>query len=129
MSIRIFQTDTPLADSNVLRLRDLLRAGTMTAAGEKNADVPAIVRDIIEQVQQRGDGAVVELTERIDRIKLKPSELRIGPERIRQAHLAADGEFLKLARRVTANIRQYQQHIKVQASTCPAGRRFILQPC
>jgi histidinol dehydrogenase len=115
MAIRIIQTDQPLQNAEVLALRDLLRAGALTAAGEGRLDVTAIVRDIIDQVAQRGDAAVIELTERIDHVKLKGSELRITAARIRQAHRAADRDFLALARRVIANIRQYQEHIKVRA--------------
>jgi len=78
-------------------------------------DVPAIVREIIADVAERGERAVAEWTERLDKLAVPPEEVRVPPERIRAAHAAADGEFLALARRAIANIRRYQEHIKVVA--------------
>src|SRR5580704_9547160 len=40
-------------------------------------EVDELVRDVIDVVRAGGDEAVVELTERFDRIQLKPSEFRI----------------------------------------------------
>ena len=115
MSIRIVQTKHPLTDPDVLALRDELRAGALTAAGTGRLDVPSTVRDIIADVAARGDEAVVELTRRIDKVTMRPEEIRVPVERIAQAHAAADEDFLALAQRVIANIRRYQQHIKVAA--------------
>ena len=151
MGMKIIQTDQPLADPAVLQLLELLRAGDLTAAGSEPMDPSAIVRDIIAQVGQRGSTAVAELTEKIDGVTISPEQVRVPAERIREAHAAADKEFLQLARRVIANIREYQQHIKATAPpdlqrggrrlgvrytpltawayTSPAGRRSTLPAC
>jgi histidinol dehydrogenase len=42
---------------------------------ESSADVDGIVADIIEDVAQRGDAAVIELTERFDKLKLTPQTM------------------------------------------------------
>jgi histidinol dehydrogenase len=52
---------------------------------EVSEDVDSIVRDIIREVRQRGDAAVLELTEKFDRIALTEDELRISQSEIAQA--------------------------------------------
>ena len=120
MAIRIIQSDSPLRDPAVAGVRDVLRAGGVTS-GDGQLDVPAVVRDVIAQVEAGGDAAVVELTAETDKVQLTPDRLRVSPEAIAAAHEAADREFLELVRRVAANIREYQQSILVKAP--PALRR------
>ena len=115
MTIKLIQSEQPLADEAVLALRDRLRAGGLTALGSGTLDVPAIVRGILDDVAARGGEAVAELTKRIDKIDVAPEAIRVPAERIRQAHEEADPDFLALARRVIANIRRYQEHIKAAA--------------
>ncbi len=52
---------------------------------EVSEDVDSTVRDIIRDVRQRGDAAVLELTEKFDRIALTEDELRISQSEIAQA--------------------------------------------
>ena len=139
MSLRIIQTERPLADPRVQELRQRLAAGGAVSAGDPKrdasrlgppaagqADVPAVVRDIIAQVAARGDQALVELTARFDRANLTPATLRVSPDEIAVARAAADKGFLALARRAADNIRRYQAHIKVQAPAdlVSGGRRL-----
>ncbi|WP_223422278.1 histidinol dehydrogenase [Tateyamaria pelophila] len=49
----------------------------LTAKREDSPDVDAIVADIIADVRNRGDAAVIDLTEKFDRIALTPKTLRI----------------------------------------------------
>jgi len=111
MSVRIIRTDDPLNDPAVAAVRDVLRAGGLTGSGAGAIDVPAAVAQIISDVEQRGDGAVIELTEKLEKVKLTAETLRVSPADIGAAHAAADSEFLGLIRRVSANIREYQQSI------------------
>ena len=124
MGIRIIQTDPagdPTGDANVVALRDALRAGGLTGAGTGSADVPGIVRDIIAQVQARGDAAVADLTSKLDGAAVTPQTLRVPTEAIAAAHAAADEDFLRLVRRAAGNIREYQEHILMRDP--PALRR------
>lgn len=109
-----------LSDSNyserVARTLELLRSGTLTSADQVSGlDVPAIVRDIIDQIRERGDDAIVRLTEKLDGAKLTPDSMRVSQAEINRAHEESDVDFLKLARLVIANIREYQEHILVEA--------------
>ncbi|MDA7469931.1 histidinol dehydrogenase, partial [Planktomarina temperata] len=47
----------------------------LTAKREDSPDVDAIVADIIADVRARGDDAVIELTEKFDRLNLTPDTL------------------------------------------------------
>jgi len=115
MAIRIIKTTDPLNDPAVAKVRDVLRGGGLTDSSAGNVDVPGIVRGIIADIVARGDSAVVELTEKIDKARLTPQTLRVPSEQIAAAHKAADPKFLDLVRRVIANIRQYQQSILAKA--------------
>ena len=74
----------------------------LTAKREDNPDVDAVVAEIIADVRARGDAAVIELTQKFDRLSLSPETLRIttaevdaavaevSPEDRRALELAAD---------------------------------------
>jgi histidinol dehydrogenase len=53
-------------------------AALLSAKRESASNVDAVVTAIIEDVQRRGDAAVLEYTERFDRQKLTPATMRIG---------------------------------------------------
>ena len=121
MSVRIIRTDDPLNDPAVAGVRDVLRAGGLTGAGAGAVDVPAVVAEIIKDVERRGDRAVIELTEQLENVELTPQTLRVSAADIGAAHAAADSEFMGLIKRVIANIREYQQSILHKAP--PALKR------
>ena len=54
----------------------------LNAKREDSPDVDAVVADIIADVQARGDAAVIALTERFDRLSLRPDQLRISADEI-----------------------------------------------
>ena len=114
--IRLLDYMDPTFAAEVQAMRQLLRSGGLTARSEQKAlDVPAIVRGIIEAVAERGDQAVMDLTQRFDHVALTEDSLRVPEQEIRQAHAECDPEFLALMRKVVANIREYQEHILVRA--------------
>ena len=57
-------------------------AALLGAKREDSPDVDAVVAEIIADVRARGDAAVIELTERFDRLALTPDTLRFAPEEI-----------------------------------------------
>jgi len=66
----------------------------------------ATVRTILRDVQTKGDRGVIEYTEKFDRVKLKPSELRVSEKEIRAAYNKADSKVVESLRfaadRITA---------------------------
>lgn len=116
MGIKIIRQSEATFHVRVSTLRSLLHSGELTAADESGGlDIPAIVRDIIADVKNRGDAAVAELTAKIEKVTLSPERFRVSAKEIAAAHNAAEPKFLELIRRVAANIRQYQEHIRIQA--------------
>jgi histidinol dehydrogenase len=104
------------SDKNYARAIDrlllALRGAAVVSGDDRSgAKVADIVSQIIADVSQRGDAALVELTRRIDGVKLSPRGIRVPAGAIASAHRQADPAFLALVRRVAANIRRYQRHI------------------
>jgi len=107
-----------LTDSNYQRRIDkilaVLRSGNLTSVDQKvTTDVPSIVRDILKQVRERGEQAIVELTNKFDRASLTPDRIRVSQANIDRAHQRSDPDFLRLVRQVIGNIREYQEHILI----------------
>ncbi len=114
--VRLFHYTKPEFSSDVEALRRQLQSGGLLAPSEQAPlDVPGIVRGIIDAVAQRGDAALIELTQKYDRLELTEETLRVPESLIQQAHEECDAEFLGLLRRVIENIREYQEHILVKA--------------
>ncbi len=79
----------------------------LSAKREDSPDVDAVVAGIIADVRARGDAALIELTEKFDRVTLTPDTIRLSPDEVTSA--AADvaapvREALELA---AARIRAY----------------------
>ncbi|QJF52578.1 histidinol dehydrogenase [Roseobacter ponti] len=72
----------------------------LSAKREDSPDVDATVAGIIEDVRARGDAALLELTEKFDRLKLTAAALRLSAEDIRTAAASvpeAERDALRLA--------------------------------
>ena len=57
----------------------------LNAKREDSPDVDVIVADVIADVRARGDEAVLELTEKFDRIKLTPDTMRVTAAEVEEA--------------------------------------------
>ena len=57
----------------------------LNAKREDSPDVDVIVADVIADVRARGDEAVLELTEKFDRIKLTPDTMRVTADEVEEA--------------------------------------------
>jgi len=86
---------------------DFARAVTEACAASSLFDpqIEERVRGVIQEVQTRGDEALVELTERFDRVRLKPAEFRVGnkalkpPPELARAIAATHKNVVAFARR------------------------------
>ncbi|GLQ05564.1 histidinol dehydrogenase [Sneathiella chinensis] len=75
---------------------------------ETAADVNAIVAEILAQVQARGDEAVIEYTNRFDRLSLTGGhDLRVEAEEIEAAKAAVDAETLEALKLAAKRIEAY----------------------
>jgi histidinol dehydrogenase len=73
-----------------------------------DASVQSVVDEILQQVQQRGDSAVLDYTECFQGIRL--SAMRVSPDAIDDARKSADPAFLELLEEAYANIVRFHHH-------------------
>src|SRR5262249_37003851 len=101
-----FTTRSDMARRLDARAADFAAAfdALLNAKREVEEDVTAAVRSIVADVCARGDAALVELTERFDRVR--PASLRLDPAEIEAAEAQCSQESLKAldtaARRIEA---------------------------
>ncbi|MEM8655417.1 MAG: histidinol dehydrogenase [Pseudomonadota bacterium] len=84
-------------------------AALLNAKREDSPDVDAVVADIIADVRARGDTAVIELTEKFDRIALTPDTLRIATDEVAQATEEVSAEDRAALELAATRIRAYHQ--------------------
>ena len=70
------------------------------------------VATIIEEVREKKDQAVFEMTERFDGCKLDASNIRVTEEEIKEAYQKIDPELLQVIRKAIINIREFQKKQK-----------------
>ena len=69
-------------------------AQLLSAKREVSGDVDQAVADIIIDVRERGDEALVDYTNRFDRMEIDAARLKISPEEVSAALAMVDGETL-----------------------------------
>ena len=111
MTIPVITSADPVAEPAVLALKAKLSGPGPTARG--GLDVPAIVRQIIDDVQARGDAALIDWEAKLDGASPTASTIRVSTAALAEARRQADPEFLAIIRRAADNIRAYQQSIRV----------------
>src|SRR5690242_2917788 len=67
------------------------------------------VRPIVQTVRERGDEALVEFTERLDRVQLTPQQLRVSREEIEQAHQSLDPSVRAALEHAVRNVHTFHQ--------------------
>ncbi len=70
-------------------------------------DVESIVSDIIATVRRDGDAALLDYTERFDKVRL--SALQVTPEEIEKAVASVEPKFLEILQTAAANIRKFHE--------------------
>jgi histidinol dehydrogenase len=79
------------------------------AKRESSSDVSDIVRGIIDQVRERGDDAVKELTAKFDRFDAASRGLRVAAEEIDEACAEVDDETMKALEAAACRIRAFHE--------------------
>lgn len=118
VKLRRIDLSTPSATQQLYKLRDQLRwdAEIVTPAGKKltqavfgEALTPArAVERICQAVRDKGLAAVLHFTEQLDKIKLKPEQIRVSAEELAAAHAQVESEFLEVIRQIQYNVVQFQ---------------------
>lgn len=86
-----------------------------------------VVERICQEVRQRGLEAVLDYTERLDRVRLTAQNIRISAAELAQAHAAADRAFLETIRRVRQNVLSFQSGILVSDATLTMAGKHELR--
>ncbi len=73
------------------------------------------VKQILQDVQQRGDEAVAEFTKRFDRVSLKPAQFPVSRKEVRQAYRKVPREVLALFEESAARIRSFHQRQRAES--------------
>jgi histidinol dehydrogenase len=78
-----------------------------------DAELMRVVGAIVEDVQVRGDEALIEYTARFDKVELK--ELRIGEEELRSCAARADDRVRRALHEAIANVKEFHER-QIEAS-------------
>ena len=90
--------------------------GVLAWEASIDGDIARIVADILADVKQRGDAAVIEYTNKFDRMCIKDAtELELGQQQLQQALKAIDAEQRKALETAAARVRQYAEHQKMES--------------
>lgn len=101
MSLAIHRAGTPEAEAFLGRL------GARGAG--RLGEVEAQVRDILRQVREEGDAALVRLGERFDGVRLSASEIRVPRERLRLAAGRAPEPVREALREAASRVRRFHE--------------------
>jgi histidinol dehydrogenase len=118
LKLRRIDLSAPNAAAQLNKLRDQFRLGaevvspaskklTQAVFGAALSPAEAVAR-ICEDVRQKGLPAVLQYTEQLDKVKLKPDMMRVKPAELAAAHAAVGPEFLEVVRQVQYNVMQFQ---------------------
>ncbi len=72
-----------------------------------SANVEDIVADILSEVKTNGDRALLDYTEKFDRVRL--SSLEVSEKEIDEAFTEVDGKFIEILKEAAANIRTFHE--------------------
>ena len=81
-----------------------------------DGDVSKIVADILADVKKRGNAAVIEYTNKFDRMSLTDAdEFELDKSQLQQALESIDGDQRKALETAASRIRQYAEHQKMES--------------
>ena len=78
-------------------------------------EVAAAVKDIVEQVRKQGDPAVLEYTEKFDKVKLSLKDIKVSPDEIKDAYTGVDNRKVEALRLAAQNIRAFHEKQKISS--------------
>ncbi|HEC14699.1 MAG TPA: histidinol dehydrogenase [Rhodospirillales bacterium] len=84
----------------------------LDAKRETNADVDAVVAGILNDVEARGDAAVIDYTRRFDKLDLTPESMAIGRDEVDRAVSACEGDALEALRFAAGRITDFHRRQK-----------------
>jgi len=78
-------------------------------------EVAIVVKEVVERVRKHGDPAVLEYTEKFDRVTLALKDIKISPEEIRNAYTKVETKKVDALKRAAQNIRSFHEKQKINS--------------
>jgi histidinol dehydrogenase len=88
---------------------DFQEVDALLASSDIEQGVEGPVREILNDIRQRGDVAVCEYTKRFDAFDLAPDQMRVPPEQIAHYAAGADDELAGILQRAAKNVRDFHE--------------------
>ncbi len=109
----ILHLDDPQQLAQLRHLYSALRldAADLALSRGRRAQDAQTVQTILADVAQRGDAALVELSQKFDDSDFSAQQIRVTPQEMCQAAGRVPAEQMRAIRRSIEQVRQYQQHI------------------
>ena len=70
------------------------------------------VQNVIDDIRENGDAALLKYTEKFDDVKLTPDQLRVSEQEIEDAIKSIDPELLTIMKEAASNIRRFHEEQK-----------------
>jgi histidinol dehydrogenase len=90
-----------------------IRARSVSA----DADLLSVVGEIIAEVRERGDAALLDYTARFDGVRLRAEHLRVEESALRESASRVGGKVLEALRASIANVRAFHEQERVRAAS------------
>ncbi len=78
-------------------------------------EVAAAVKEVVEAVRKQGDPAVIEYTEKFDRVSLTLRDIRVSAEETKNAYTRADMKKVDALKLAAQNIRTFHEKQKISS--------------
>ncbi|MGE5809704.1 MAG: histidinol dehydrogenase, partial [Nitrospirota bacterium] len=76
-------------------------------------EVAAAVKEVVERVRKEGDPAVIEYTEKFDKVKLTLKDIRVSPEDIKASYNHVEPKKVEALKLAAQNIRAFHERQKL----------------
>ncbi len=84
--------------------------------------VITVVQDVIDNIRENGDAALLGYTEKFDGVKLTSDQLRVSEKEIEEGIAQVDPELLTVMKKAAANIRRFHEEQKEHGFMMDAGK-------
>ncbi len=78
-------------------------------------EVAGAVKEIVDRVRREGDPAVLEYTEKFDKVKLTLKDMRVSPEELKEAYANIDQKKVDALKLAAKNIRAFHEKQKLSS--------------
>lgn len=87
-----------------------------------DAELMSVVAEVCEDVRLRGDAALLDYTARFDGVRLRPEELRVEEEALRESAARVEPRVLEALRASIRNVRAFHERERVESWEMEMGR-------